>query len=120
MQIEKEIENLCDMGKFDSFLNVVNLYHVKRCRKNNCGTCNFTCNLKLETPELRSTRTMRCTSVRSTSSLNYMYPKTEAVYNLTNFLALKNLSKNSRKPSKILRTMIILFLILLFVVLCIT
>ena len=46
MQIEREIENLCDMGKFDNFLNVANLYHVKRCRENNCGTYNFICNLR--------------------------------------------------------------------------
>ena len=46
VQTEKEIENFCDMGKFENFLDVVNLYHVKRCRKNNCGTCNFICNLR--------------------------------------------------------------------------
>ena len=46
VQIEKEIENLCDMGKFENFLNVINLYHVKRCTKNNSGTCNFICNIR--------------------------------------------------------------------------
>ena len=37
---------MCSLEKFSSFLNVVNLYHVEKCGKNDCGTCKFICKLR--------------------------------------------------------------------------
>ena len=46
VKIEKDIENLCSLEKFDNFLNVVNLYHVKECGEIDCCTCTFIYNLR--------------------------------------------------------------------------
>ena len=46
VKIEKGIEKLCTLEKFDNFLNVVNLYHIEKCRGVDYGTCTFICNLR--------------------------------------------------------------------------
>ena len=33
------------MGKFDDFIHLVNVFHIQKCGKSNCGTCNFIYNL---------------------------------------------------------------------------
>ena len=46
VKIEKGIEKLCTLEKFDNFLNVVNLYHIEKCGGVDYGTCTFICNLR--------------------------------------------------------------------------
>lgn len=45
VQIEKDIEDLSSMEKFDQFINLVNYFHLYRCKIEKCNNCYFLCNL---------------------------------------------------------------------------
>ena len=34
------------MGNFDDFIQSVYMFHIQKCGKSNCRTCNFICNLR--------------------------------------------------------------------------
>lgn len=46
VQIEKDIEDLSSMEKFDEFINLVNYYHLYCCKIEKCNNCYFLCNLR--------------------------------------------------------------------------
>lgn len=46
VQIEKDIEDLSSMEKFDQLINLVNYYHLYRCKIEKCNNCYFLCNLR--------------------------------------------------------------------------
>ena len=45
VKIEKNIENLSSLIKFDQFINLGYFCHVCCCQKDKCGKCLFLCNL---------------------------------------------------------------------------
>ena len=45
-KIEKDIENLSSLIKFDQSINLGYFYHVCHCQKDKSGSCFFSCNLR--------------------------------------------------------------------------
>ena len=46
VQIEKDIEELSSLQKFDRFLKLVDFFHVERCGNNDCSNCMFVIDLR--------------------------------------------------------------------------
>ena len=46
IQIEKDIEKLSSLRKFDEFLKLADFYHVERCENIDCSNCLFVVNLR--------------------------------------------------------------------------
>ena len=46
VQIEKDIEELSSLRKFDDFLELAHFYHVERCENIDCSNCLFLINLR--------------------------------------------------------------------------
>ena len=44
--IEKEIEKLYDLKKFNQFIFLYNVYHIDRCEHDSCENCDFLNKLK--------------------------------------------------------------------------
>ena len=46
VQIEKDIEELSSLRKFDHFLKLADFYHIERCENIDCSNCLFLINLR--------------------------------------------------------------------------
>ena len=46
IQIERDIEELSSLRKFDDFLKLANFYHYERCENIDCSNCLFLINLR--------------------------------------------------------------------------